>query len=85
MHTILKYMKTRGEQMDAEIAAATRMSLTAVRRHLTELSARGEVIICQTTRFNRGEKTEGLLCRVSGYIPTATPGRKPKAKAQAEA
>jgi predicted ArsR family transcriptional regulator len=40
MQTILKYMKTRGEQLDAEIAAATRLPLPTVRRHLTELSAR---------------------------------------------
>jgi hypothetical protein len=85
MQTIPKYMKMRGEQLDAEIAAATCLPLSTVRRHLTELSARGEVIVCHATRFNRGEKTEGLLCRVSGYIPAATPGRKPKARAQAEA
>jgi hypothetical protein len=30
-------------------------------------------------RFNDGKKIEGMLCRVSGYIPPKAPGRKPGA------
>jgi predicted ArsR family transcriptional regulator len=77
MQTILKYMKARGEQLDAEIAAATRIPLEDVRLHLAELSARGDVILCRTTRFIKGQKSEGMLCRIAGFIPAASPGRKP--------
>jgi transcription initiation factor IIE alpha subunit len=80
MQTILNYMKARGEQLDTEIAAATRMSLADVRTQLSELSARGDLIVCHATRFNNGKKIEGMLCRVSGYIPSASPGRKPGVK-----
>jgi DNA-binding IclR family transcriptional regulator len=83
LQEILKYLKDRGEQLDSEIAAAMGMPLESVRRHVSALSARGEVMTCQSTRFNDGKKVEGLLCRIAGYIPPAAPGRKPKAKAPA--
>lgn len=81
MQTILKYMKERGEQLDAEIAAATRIPLADVRVYLSEMSERGDVIVCNSTRFIKGKKSEGMLCRIAGYIPAASPGRKAKAKA----
>jgi len=80
MQTILKYMKARGEQLDAEIAAATRIPLKDVRLYLSELSARGDVILCRSTRFIEGKKSEGMLCRIAGFIPAASPGRKPRAR-----
>ena len=80
MQTILNYMKARGEQLDAEIAAATRIPLEDVRLYLSELSARGDVIVCRSTRFIKGRKSEGMLCRIAGFIPTASPGRKPEAQ-----
>ncbi len=80
MQEILKYLKDRGEKLDSEIALATGLSVDAVRRHVSALSARGEVMTCQATRFVEGRKIEGLLCRIAGYIPPAAPGRKPKAQ-----
>ena len=80
MQSILKYMKDRGEQLDTEIAAATRIPLAEVRLYLTELSKKGDVIVCHSTRFIKGKKCEGMLCRIAGYTPAASPGRKPKAK-----
>lgn len=81
MQRIHQYLKERGEQLDSEIAAATRIPLADLRLHLTEMSKRGDIIVCHSTRFIKGKKTEGMLCRVSGYIPAASPGRKPKTKA----
>lgn len=81
MQKILKHVKERGEQLDAEIAAATRIPLVDVRLYLSELSKRGDVIVCHSTRFIKGQKSEGMLCRIAGFIPTASPGRKPGAKA----
>ncbi|MDP1927174.1 MAG: DUF742 domain-containing protein [Thiobacillus sp.] len=80
MQTILKYMKERGEQLDVEIAAATRIPLADVRVYLSEMSERGDVIVCNSTRFIKGKKSEGMLCRIAGYIPAASPGRKAKAR-----
>jgi hypothetical protein len=84
MQTILKYMRAHGEQLDAEIAAATRIPLEDVRIQLSELSARGDVIVCRSTRYIKGKPSEGMLCRIAGYIPTASPGRKAKPKTQPE-
>ena len=83
MQEILNYLKSRGEQLDSEIATAMGIPLESVRRHVSALSARGEVMTCQSIRFNDGKKIEGLLCRISGYIPPAAPGRKPKTQAKA--
>jgi hypothetical protein len=83
LQEILNYLKSRGEQLDSEIATAMGIPLESVRRHVSALSARGEVMTCQSIRFNDGKKIEGLLCRISGYIPPAAPGRKPKTQAKA--
>lgn len=80
MEEILQHLKKHGEQLDTEIALATGISLAAVRLHLADLTAKYEVVTCQTTRFVKGKKVEGMACRVAGYIPPASPGRKSKAQ-----
>jgi hypothetical protein len=79
MAEILKYLKKHGEKLDAEIAEAAGLSLSKTRLCLAELAAKGEVITCDSIRFEKGKKIEGIRCRVSGYIPPAAPGRKSKA------
>jgi hypothetical protein len=81
MQKIHTYLKSRGEQLDSEIAAATRIPLEDVRVYLSEMTKRGDIIACHTTRFIKGKKIEGMLCRIAGFTPTASPGRKPKARA----
>jgi hypothetical protein len=77
---IIQYLKEHGERLESEIAKGTGLSLEKVRVRLSDLSARGEVIMCQVTRFADGKSSAGVLCRVAGYIPPAAPGRKPKAR-----
>jgi DNA-binding IclR family transcriptional regulator len=79
LKNILDYLKKNGEKLDSEIASGIGMSLENTRLHLTTLAAKGEVIMCKVTRYMNDEKIEGMLCRVAGYIPPASPGRKPKA------
>ncbi len=74
---ILQYLKTHGQRLDLEIADATGIPLPKVRLSLSDLSARGEISRCSVTRFNDGNPVEGMLCRIAGSIPPATPGRKP--------
>ena len=80
MKEILQYLKKHGEQLDTEIAVATGISLATVRLHLADLTAKYEVVACHTTRFVKGKKVVGMACRVAGYTPPATPGRKSKAQ-----
>ena len=79
MHSspVLQYLKKHGQRLDSEIATDTGISLRQVRISLTDLSARGEISKCSVTRFHDGNPVKGILCRVSGYIPPAAPGRKP--------
>ena len=78
MDQILQYLKKHGEQLDAEIAQANGLTLSKTRLHLAELAAKGEVITCDSIRFEKGKKIEGISCRVSGFTPPAAPGRKAK-------
>jgi len=79
MNEILKYLKKHGEKLDAEIAEGAGLSLSKTRNYLTELAAKNEVVLCDSIRFEKGKKIEGILCRVSGFVPPAAPGRKAKA------
>jgi len=78
--TILEYLKNKGEQMDAEVAKALHLPQAVVQKHIAELSSSGEVISCQTTRYVGNKKIEGVSCRLAGYTPRWSPGRKPGAK-----
>jgi len=78
MKEILQYLKTFGDRLDSEIAAATGISLAKVRLQISELAAKGEVMSCLSTRFEKGKKIEGVRCRLVGYIHPA-PGSRPKA------
>lgn len=74
---ILQYLKKHGQCLDLEIADGTGIPLPKVRLSLSDLSARGEISRCSVTRFNDGKPVEGMLCRVAGFIPPPSPGRKP--------
>jgi hypothetical protein len=79
MHTIPvhQYLKKHGQLLDSEIAAATGIPLAQVRISLSGLLAQGEISSCSVTRFNGGKPVNSTLCRISGFIPPAAPGRKP--------
>jgi len=81
MQAILDYLKNSGERLDSEIAAATGISVANVRRRVADLHAKGAVMVCRSIRYKDGKEIDAMLCRISGYIPPAAPGRKPKAKA----
>jgi hypothetical protein len=51
---------------------------------VTDLQAKGAVMVCRSIRYKDGKATEGMLCRISGYTPPPAPGRKPKAQTQAK-
>lgn len=80
MTEILNCLKKHGQRLDLEIAKELRVPLATVRAHLTALADRREAIVCKTIQFENGKPFEAWQGRVSGYMPPATPGRKPKAK-----
>ncbi len=61
MNEILRYMKMHGERLDKEIAVATGISLASVRLQLAELTAKHEVVLCHSIRFNKGKKVEETI------------------------
>ena len=76
----LQCLKRYGQRLDLEIAKEMRVPLAIVRQQLTALSERREAIVCKTIQFQNGRQFEAWQGRVSGFVPPATPGRKPKAK-----
>jgi predicted ArsR family transcriptional regulator len=81
MTDILQYLKKHGQRLDHEIAKEMRVPLAAVRQHLAALAERREAIVCKTIQFENGRQFEAWQGRVSGFVPPAAPGRKPKSKA----
>jgi DNA-binding IclR family transcriptional regulator len=79
MEKILQYLKKHGESLDVNIATAAGIPLATARTYLTELASKGVIMAYQSTRFQDGKKIKGIRCRLSGFVPPATPGRKPKA------
>lgn len=77
--SILQFLKTSGEQLDAQIAQALRMPMTTVRRQVSQLAASGEVICCKVTRYADGKKIEGVSCRLAGRLPVPSRGPTPGA------
>ncbi|MGH8700448.1 MAG: helix-turn-helix domain-containing protein [Burkholderiales bacterium] len=78
MIEILQCLKKHGERLDSEIAKEMGMPLATVRQRVAGLAATGAVITCKLTRFENGNRIDAWLYRVSGYMPPAAPGRKPK-------
>ena len=82
MTETLQCLKKHGQRLDLEIAKEMRMPLAMVRQHLTALAERREAIVCKTIQFAKnGRQFEAWQGRVSGFVPPAAPGRKPKPKA----
>jgi predicted ArsR family transcriptional regulator len=75
----LRCLKKYGQRLGLEIAAEMRVPLAAARKLLAELSAAGDVVMCQPTRHEGATMIEAWQCRVSGFVPVPAPGRKPKA------
>jgi hypothetical protein len=84
MKSILEYLNKHGEKIDLEIAEATGLSLPVVKAKLRDLALSGAVISCNVTKFVDGVKIEGISSRISGSVPQASPGRKPKTEAAME-
>jgi len=78
MKEILQYLKKHGERSDLEIAEGTGIPLANVHLQLSELAAKKEVMLCNSTRYEKGKETKAIICRIAGYIPPAKPGAKPK-------
>jgi len=81
MTETLEYLKKHGQRLDLEIAREMRVPLATVRLHLTALADSREAIVCKTIQFENGRPFEAWQGRVSGFVPPAAPGRKPKTKA----
>ncbi|MBS1173310.1 MAG: hypothetical protein H6R12_2140 [Proteobacteria bacterium] len=77
--SILAFLKTNGEQLDAQIAAALQMPMAMVARDMSQLSSAGEVICCKVTRYIDAKPIEGVSCRLSCQVPPPARGRKPGA------
>lgn len=79
MHTepILQQLRRNGQMLDSEIANATGIPLRQIKSTLEDMSARGVIMGCSVIRYDGGKPVQSLQCRISGYIPPASPGRKP--------
>jgi hypothetical protein len=49
-------------------------------RPVESAATSSQIIVCHSTKFVNGNEVKATICRISGYIPYAKPGAKPKAK-----
>ena len=75
--SILQFLKNNGEKLDAEIAKALHIPMAQLKTQVSQLSAAGDVICCNVTRYVEGKKIEGVSCRLSCDLPSPARGRKP--------
>ena len=75
---ILENLKKHGQKLDRELVEETGIGLEQVRLAISELLATKTISVCSVINYEDGQPIEGLLCRYSGYIPPAAPGRKAK-------
>ncbi|MES2354889.1 MAG: ArsR family transcriptional regulator [Pseudomonadota bacterium] len=82
--SILQFLKSNGQGLDAEIAQVLRIPISQVRQEVELLSLAGEVISCDVIRYINGKEVKGISCRLSGSIPVPARGPKIGAKRGAE-
>lgn len=75
--SILQQLRKHGQMLDSEIAVATGIPLKKVRSSLNDMSAQGVILGCSITRYEDGKPIQAMQCRISGYVPPASPGRRP--------
>ena len=73
---IIDFLKSHGDCLDSEIAAALKMSRSNVANELAQLSTAGDIICCKVIRYVDGKEIAGVSCRLSGSLPKAAPGPK---------
>ena len=73
---ILEILKKHGQKLDRELVEETGISLEQLRLVISELLATKTISVCSVINYENGQPIEGFLCRYSGYIPPAAPGRK---------
>ena len=73
---ILESLKKHGQKLDRELVKETGIGSEQLRNAISELLATNTISVCSVISYENGQPIEGLLCRYSGYIPLAGPGRK---------
>jgi predicted ArsR family transcriptional regulator len=73
---ILDFLRTKGEQMDRDIAAGLGLSLAHVHSGLDRLATQGDIVLCRSIRYQDGRQVEGMRCRLATYLPATFPGRR---------
>jgi hypothetical protein len=76
MNEILQYLKNHGECSDKEIAEGIGIPIADLHLKLAALSAKNQIMMCQSSKFVKGKETKCIICRIAGYVPPAAPGRK---------
>ena len=74
---ILKYLRSNGEQLDADISKALNVPMVRLQPAFAQLAESGELICCKVTRFFYAKKIDGIISGLSCERPAPARGRKP--------
>jgi len=73
---ILKYLRTHGEQLDADISKALKIPKAQLDKQLTDLLSAGEIICCHVTRYNGDKKNRRYELQVVCTRTSSRSGQK---------
>ena len=73
---ILDFLKSKGEQLDRDIAVGLGLSLAHVQSGLERLATQGAIVMCRSIRFQDGQQVEGARCCLASHLPATFPGRR---------
>ena len=73
-------VKRHGQIIDRQLAKELGLTLDEVKVMVDQLQASNKLYTCDVINFEDGAEVKGLLCRLSGFIPKGSPGRKPARK-----
>lgn len=75
---VLDCVKSHGQIIDRHIAEELSMSIDSVKAAIDDLTKAKKLYTCNIIHFKNGHEISGILCRMSGYMPPASAGRKAK-------
>jgi hypothetical protein len=77
VNIFLSYLKKHHQRIDSVIAEDIGLDIETIRKIILDLESKHVIQTCNISYYNKnGEVQKGILCRIAGYIPTSSPGRR---------
>lgn len=69
-------VKEQGQMTDRELMSWFKLSLDDIHALISQLTAEKRLYSCDYTLYKDGNEVKGVMCRISGYVPSGYNGKK---------